>query len=412
MDAIALVDPISSAAFLKTAAHEMGLKVIGIFTRPIEVFVEHYHVSDEVLFSDCDEVIIAREQEQIIEQLKRSDYVIKAVIAGLDSGVMLADLICHNFKLHCNPQELSTARRDKGEMRKVLKKNSLPVPAFELCFKEKDVRSFAERHPFPLVIKTPHGAATSQVYICEKLEDLLEKFEEIMEKENFFGERVNNAVLETYISGKEYAVNTFSDGEKVYITDIWVYDKIDSESFKNVYYNVISLPLTDPVCKTLIEEGLKVVDAFELIRGPGHLEFKDDPKLGPTLVEINARLAGARMPLFMKQHSNFDPYQKTIEVFLHGKAKVPQHIVMHKHCAVAFCPIFKQGKILEVRGVDLIQKLESYEDHTLNVKPGDRLTSTTEMTTTPLLVFLAHKDRAKLLHDLEMVHSLFSITFH
>ena len=411
MNAVALFDPISSATFLKPAAKELGFKVVAVFTKPTSVFVQSFHTTEEALFSDCDEVIVAEEKDEILHALKRSRFTIKAAIAELDSGVELADQISHDLGLWGNSVALSSARRDKGAMRQQLKSAGLSCPNFQLCKSEEEALAFSAKHPFPLVIKTPKGAVTSQVYVCDSTEDLKDKFHDIMDNKDFFSGYAKYAVLEEYISGKEYAVNTFSDGEHVHVTDIWAYDKIDSPCFKNIYFNVIALPLEDPALKPLIEQGVKIVRAFDIERGPTHLEIKDDPRRGPTLIEINARLAGARMPLFLKEHSNFDPYKKTIEVFVNGKTEVPNPIIVKEHCAVALCILLQGGKIDKICGIDAIKKLASYEDHTLNIKPGDMLIPSGELTASPLYVFLAHKTRSQLLQDVEKAHSLFSVTF-
>jgi hypothetical protein len=117
------------------------------------------------------------------------------------------------------------------------------------------------------------------------------------------------------------------------------------------------------------------------------------------------------MPLFLKEHSNFDPYKKTIEVFVHGKTEIPHPITTKKHFAVVCCPILESGTIKTIGGIEAIERLPSYEAHVLNVKPGDLFTATTDMSMTPLFVFLAHPDRTHLLQDVEQAHSLFSLTF-
>lgn len=410
MDAIALFDPISSAAFLKDAAKELGFKVVGVFTKPTTLLTATFHTTEESLFSGCDEVIISEQREEIVTKLRECKFTIRAAIAGVDSAVELVDEISHDLKLFGNSLAESKARRDKGEMRKLLKQNGFSCPDFELCKTKEKVLTFVEKHSLPLVIKTPKGAATSQVYICEDSERLIEKFHDILHRRDFYGKEAIYAVLEEYISGKEYVANTFSDGEDVHVTDLWVYDKIDTDTFKNIYYNCISLPLSDPAMQPIILEATRLVKAFGIIRGAAHLEIKDDPRRGATLVEINPRLAGARMPFLLKEHSNFDPYKKTIEVFVHGKTRVPKPILMKKHCAIAFCPVLESGEVRSVSGIEEIEKLDSYEAYVLNVKVGERLAATTDLTTTPLFVFLAHADRARLLKDLERAHSLFSVT--
>ena len=411
MDAVALFDPINSAANLKNAAKELGFKVIGVFTKSISLFKEKYHVTEESLFADCDEVIIADERKAILQKLKNSPFTIRAVITGLDSGLELADQIAHDLKCFRNPIGLSSARRDKGKMRKVIKKSGYACPDFSLCQTEAKLNRFLSTHSFPLVVKTPRGAATSQVYVCNDEKSARLAFHEIRSTEDFFGDRAKYAVIEEYISGKEYIVNTFSDGKIVHITDVWVYDKIDTEIFKNVTYNAVSIPLSDPTIKTLVHHGAGLTKAFGIKRGPAHLEIKEDPIRGPTLIEINARICGAKLPDFMKKYTNFDPYRATIEVFAYGKVAFPNPLIFHKHFAVACCPVFQSGIVKEISGIEKIQELSSYDKHTLSIQKGDQIPPSTYTTTIPLFVYLAHSDRKQLLVDLEKAHELFEVKF-
>lgn len=411
MNAIALFDPINSGANLKLAAKDLGFKVIGVFTRPIQLFKDQYHVTEETLFQNCDAIIIANERREILQQLKESPFTIRAAISGLDSGLELTDQIAHDLNLFRNLMGLSSARRDKGKMRKVIKKNGFSCPDFSICQTVEKLNRFIRTHPFPLVVKTPRGAATSQVYVCEDEKSANKAFRDIRTQADFFGDRAQYAVIEEYISGKEYIVNTFSDGKKVHVTDVWVYDKIDTESFKNITYSAVNIPLFDPSIKGLIEHGIGLAKIFGIKRGPAHLEIKDDPIRGPTLIEINARLCGAKLPDFVKKYTNFDIYQATIEVFANGKISFPDPLLFYKHFAVACCPVFKSGRVKEILGIEEIKKLSSYEMHKLSIVKGDIIHSSTYTTTIPLFVYLAHTDRKQLFIDLKAAHKLFSVQF-
>jgi biotin carboxylase len=408
-DAIVVVDLVSSSLFYKPVIKEMGFKLIAVFTKPFSAFDAAFHISEEKLLEGCDEVIVSDDKDQVIQELKKSKFKIRAAFPGLDSGVALADEITHAFHLHGNPLTHSKARREKGAMRRLLKKEGFPCPDFQACKTEKEIIEFAEAHSFPLVVKTPLGAGTSHVYICYDLDRLVRKFHTILEETDFFGVRADYAIIEEYIGGDEYIVDTFSDGERAHVTDIWLYEKIDSKTFHNIYYNCFSLPLSDPKVKPLIDLACKLADAFDIKRGPAHLEIKDDPKRGPTLVEINARFGGVRIPLLIKESSNFDPYKKTLEVFIHGKTKVPEPIVMKKACAIVCCPVLETGKIQDISGIEKIQKLASYQGHQLNIKSGDLIVPTTDLATIPLIVFMAHADQAQLLKDVERTHALFAV---
>ena len=409
MKAIVLFNPASSGELLKSTAKELGFKVIAVFVHPMKSFEEIYHVQKETLFRDCDEIIISPDKEEILQKLKASPFTIAGTIGATEGGVELADQVANALNLWRNPIELSKARRDKGKMRKLLKESGLTCPDFAICYTEEEVRHFANTHLFPLMIKTPRGVMTSQVYQCDNLAALLEGFHHICNTPDIYGEQADHCVLEEYLSGKEYVVDTFSDGKSVHVTDIWVYEKISSDTFKNIYYNVISLPLSDPTLKPLIDYSIRVAKIFGIERGAAHIELKDDPIRGPTLIEMGARLAGARIPEMVKKYSNFDPYQASIEVFVSGKTKIPSPVVFKKHLAIAFFPQMKGGKVKNIRGIDAIQQLSSYDFHLLGILQGDTIPVSSHASTIPLIAFFANSDQAQLLKDLSAAHQLFKI---
>jgi biotin carboxylase len=387
----------------------MGYCVIGVFTQSKESYEQLFRAEHEKAFIDCDEVILSDQAEVVLKKLKTLPYAIQGVMAGSEAGVEMADEIAHALGKWGNRYELSKARRHKGEMRRAIKESGLACPDFAICQTEKEVANFANSHRFPLIIKTPKGAMTSQVHECEDLKSLIQFFHEIYKQKDIYGTQADCAVVEEYIGGKEYIIDTFSDGKKVHVTDMWVYDFINAPHFKNIYYNAISLPLDDPKMKSLMEYGIKTAQVVGIERGPAHIEIKDDPIKGPMLIEVGARLIGSQISEFLRKYSNFNPYTASIEVFTRGRVAVPSPIVSSRHCAVALCPLLKGGKVKEIHGVSEIERLSSYESHWLKVKKGEVVEPSTHGGSIPIVVYLSHSNRAQLLKDVDLVHKLFSI---
>jgi biotin carboxylase len=412
MDAVVLFDPVNSGETLKAYARKKGYKVIGVFPNSEAIYKTSYHRTPEALAEGCDEIIMDDHLSSILQKLKNSPFQIKACIPGNENGVELAEQAASALGLYANPMPLSEARRNKGIMRQVLKKGGLSCPDFFVCSSEEEIKQFAAKHPFPLVIKTPKGAATHHVFVCKDLQECLEGFKEIVQEKNFFGLPTHSAVLETYIGGREYVVNTFSDGKEVHFSDVWYYEKIRSATHENIYYNTISLPPTDAQAKRVIDYGLKVVSLFQISRGAAHMEIKDDPHLGPTLIEIGARLSGSSLPMLIQKYSNFDPFSATIDVFTQGTTSPNLYpIVLNKHLAAVHCPTLKGGKIKKVLGLEQIQKLPSYDSHQLYVQLGDVIAPSSDLGSIPCMVLLGNRDRAQLLKDVEATHTLFSLEF-
>jgi biotin carboxylase len=411
MKAVVLIEPVSSGAPLKKAAKELGYRVVAIFAQSMEAFKHLLHLDQEEVVRDCDDYLFSRDFNQIDQWIRSLGHEIQAVIGASELGVELADQLAAKYGLFCNPIQLSKARRDKGEMRKVLQKSGLSCPGFALCSTEDEAREFAKTHRFPLMIKTPKGALTAQVYYCETIEFLIDRLHEILTVKDLFSNVAAYAVVEEFIGGTEYVIDTFSDGKEVHLTDAWMYEKINLGEARNLYYNVISIPLDDPLLRAIRDYGIEVAKVFGVVRGPTHIEIKDDPHRGPTLIEIGVRLAGARMPMFVEKYSNFDPYKATIEVFAKGRIDFPRPLILSKHFALVMCPLLRWGKVKNFEGVEAIEKLPSYQMHSLHLKKGETVAPSIIVITTPLIVYLAHENRAQLLHDVQAVHDLFVVHF-
>lgn len=409
MDAVVLVDPIGSGEGLKKAVHELGFKIFAIFTRPLSLFEAQFHMTEKELINNCDYVLFSDDLKVILSSVKSHHFKIKAAMTGIDSGSEIADHICDELGLPSNLYELSSARRDKGLMRKLLKEKGFACPDFAICQTEKELQYFIRVHSFPLVVKTPKGAATSHVYVAQSESEALKAFHKIMAEEDFFGLRASSAVIEEYIEGEEYIVNTFSDGSETYVTDMWLYQKIDTKEVQNIYYSAISLPLAEKKYEELQKAGIAISKAFGVLKGPAHLEIKNDRRLGLTLVEIGARLSGTRVPALVQQFTNFDPFKMCVEVFLKGAVQMPKSIEYRKHFAIALCPIFESGSIKKIEGVEAIESLPSFISLQIRVKVGEYFQGTSDLTTIPLTVFLAFENRDQLQKDLDAVHRLFQL---
>ena len=406
--AIILVEPIGSGALFKQTAHAMGYQVIAIYLYSKNHYLLDYHTTTKNLEDHCDQIFWGNDLVNILLQIKRLPLSIQGCIAGNEGGVEFAEQISLSLKLPCNPKGSAKALKDKGLMREVLKKSALFCPDFIVCSSQKELETWMDAHEFPLVIKQPKGAASSQVYICKNSNELISHFQEILSSKSFYETQAKNVVAEEYIDGIEYIVDTFSDGEKVHITDIWRYTKENTATVNNRCVYTISMPLEESPITTYAK---KIVNLFQVEKGASHIEIKDDPRKGPTLIEIGGRLAGAGIPEMVKNNSNCDLYRATIEVFTKGKTKIPDPIIFKKHMAIVHFSVNQRGIVQQILGIDQIQKLPSYVQHKLHIKPQDFVEETTNLPTHPGVLFLAHSNRHQLLQDIEKARELFVLDF-
>ena len=130
--------------------------------------------------------------------------------------------------------------------------------------------------------------------ICDTVEDAIDHYHKMLESPNDFGEIGADVLIQEYIGGTEYIVDTISCDGKHLLTDIWVYAKVTAEDGTLAYDYTKLVKDLEPGHSEMIRYVYKVLDAVEMKWGPCHTEVKIDHK-GPVLIETNARLLGLGM---------------------------------------------------------------------------------------------------------------------
>src|SRR5262249_27512143 len=134
--------------------------------------------------------------------------------------------------------------------------------------------------------------------------------------------------------------------------------------------------LLDPTCEIargFSEYAFAVLEALEIKNGPTHQEIMLTHE-GPALVECNARLCGAAMPLLWQSCTGASLSSLVVEAFTDPKVflKRPDPICrLQKHGRVAFLSSQVDHCILNPAGLSAIQGLESFARMILTRKPED-----------------------------------------
>lgn len=160
-----------------------------------------------------------------------------AVIAGSEVGVPSADWVGEALGLSSNPSATSLNRRDKFLMAQALEESGVEGIHTTKVKTIQECEAILDRwNTYPVVLKPLAGAATQGVHFCPDKADALEKFQKIREGLDLFGADANEGVLvQEFVRGTEYIVNTVSHNGRHVITDVWEYSKIPIGSMGNAY---------------------------------------------------------------------------------------------------------------------------------------------------------------------------------
>jgi len=345
---------------------------------------------------------------EIAGAMTKAGGTVAGIIPTNEPSEEIACRLAERFNVPHNDPDIAAIRWNKAKVKELAQTAGLRVPKFKECHNHNDVKLFARELTYPAIIKPPEGAASLNVFNCNSITELLRKHDIITSTPDDFGNTPSYSVVEEYIGGKEYQVNTFSDGKNARVTDIYLTDKIDTQYASNLYYNEWLINPHDPSVTELVDYVEKVAQATGIKYGPAHIEIKVDGK-GPALIEAQARFGGGGHPEMLQRFSNFDPYQGSVEVFCRATTSIPAHINYSTHAAVAYCPALQPCAKGKISGLDTIRKLPSFRSEMARFANKSPLNATVDFHSFPYVVWLEHKDATSLKEDLKKVHRLFTV---
>lgn len=213
------------------------------------------------------------------------------VIVGCESGVCLSDYLCDYFQVPGNVQSLSSARRDKFDMIQALHDNQLLAPKQIKTDSLPEILNWVWDHHFPCVVLKPLSSSSSDhVFYCYTRSEIIQAFYSIYKNKDLY-EMTNEMVLvQEYIAGDEYIVNSVSCNGVHVITDMWRGLSLNTKQVSQDEYAELISP-TQSTYETLKTYTEQVLTTLGIRQGAAHSEIRLSPN-GPCLIETGARLAG------------------------------------------------------------------------------------------------------------------------
>jgi len=411
---LVLVDGYSSGSLLPAVLRERGWSCVHVASMPDPppYFLTAYRPEDYVAhFSYHGDL------EDLVSRLKR--FKPRAVLPGTESGVVAADLIAAGLGLPGNDPATSMARRDKYEMHNRLKQAGLRSLDHFLATELDQLVEWAERGPWPVVVKPPASAGTDSVTFCDNADELRRIFERLHGATNQLGLRNDAVLAQRFVSGQEYFINGISGNGRHVITEIWRTEKLRVPGAGYIYDRSVLFDPTDPRMATIVDYVQRVLPALGVRYGAHHTELMVDDD-GPVLIECASRLSGGLNRPAANHGVGISMLDLVANLVDQGESYVEQ--LWHdppRHRAPLWQVQFisdQEGVVAESRYEELIPTLRSTTWLQRAPKPGDRVTRTTDLYSSPGIVFMSHPDAAVMQADYETVrtwereHRLFTVS--
>lgn len=381
---------------LKSGGHELD--------KYKEIMNKQYDKID----ADFDMIYERDTYEETLEAVRKYDPLL--VLPGNEHGVILATKLANDLNLLCNPIENIDAMTLKNEMHNRLREKGLRyirgkvVSSAEEAIEFYDLESLKE-----VVIKPIYSAGSAGVRICLNKDEMIESIHEILGKENYYGGKIKELIVQERINGTEYIVNTSHKGVHR-ITTIWKYRKIqtsDGEMICDTAETVNELGIGEA---EMVEYAYAVADAIGIQYGPVHGEYMIDEK-GPVLIEVNCRPSGPDLPaqyvdMISGQHetdSSLDSYLKPNRFKEKRKEKYRLNAYGALKLFIVPDDIIARSSPMK----NISAKLKSYYKFELDLPEEDTFFMKTEdLHSSCGIAYLVHKDKSALQNDVEYLRSV------
>ncbi|MFF4763812.1 ATP-grasp domain-containing protein [Streptomyces sp. NPDC001292] len=375
-EAVVLVDGVLNGAPFKQACREAGLPVIGVYTfdRQTLVGMSPQHAEEDAVS------LYGNDPDRITARLKELTNTVAAVVPATEPGVCCAAEVAAQWGLPANPVPTASACRDKRLMRDLARRTGVRVPAYEVVKDAAGLHDAAHRIGFPLIVKPATGAASHNVFLADDDRKLAGVF--AGDRRDLFGGAVDEWLVEEYVGGTEYAVNTFTVAGRHTVVDTWQYRLPSADNYDNPYWDFVQVDRATPTRAKVERFALGILDAFGIRIGPCHVEIKLD-KAGPALIEIGARLPGAGIPLLWQRHSDWLPYHDTLACYL-GRRPALADRPPRFDATVGMCFIRNDGPpgvLRTLEGLDQVADHPGVEEVIAPFSPGDSVPRTRNLGT-------------------------------
>jgi hypothetical protein len=399
-----IVDPYSSGALYPAAFAARGVPVVAVVSapRPLPAYASSYRPDElpEIIIFDGD-------LESLAARLRvRAP---RCVITGCESGVELCERLAPLVvPSRSNVAELAPARRDKNAMAAAVAAAGLTtIP--QICTADPDEVEDWLAHAglvgHDLVIKPPKSASTDGVVKLPGGAGWRETFGKQLGRVNQFEEIDDVLLVQKFIAGTEYVVDTFSHDGRHTLVDVCRYHKVDNGPHMAVYDTMRWVGPDDPVVPKLMDYTRGVLDAVGLRFGSAHVEVMSTPD-GPVLIELGARPHGGGHPRFNLVATGDSQIERTVR-HLTGEA-VRSDYELRQHQMCVFHIARASGVVRDTAVLDEIGTLTSHHLSIRGLRDGDLVTATKDLVDSLNFgfVILSHPDPGQIERDYATIREL------
>lgn len=388
----AIVHPYSTGRYLSGAFAASGWRSVAVVPdQPLPVFAD-----DVSSFRASDYAAVVTEAGDVVATASvLAALSVTAVIAGTESGIELADVLARQLGLPGNDPATSAARRDKGLMTDALARAGVPYARTIRARTLSAALAAARDIGGPVVVKPAASAASDNVTVCRSPQEIEAAWRAAAGQVNVMGLTNDELLVMEFLTGQQYMVNTVTypgpGGRPAhYVAEVWRDCRREVPGGKVIYDRLDLLAGDDPRALAAGSYIADALDALGVVAGPAHCEMMVTSR-GPRLIEANVRLAGMADIAPMDRALGISQVGLAVEAvtdpaaFARRAARGPYRRLAH---AVQLDLAAPRPGILDGAALARIRSLPTVCGWVSHFRPGDRISPTVDLATSPGHLFL------------------------
>jgi biotin carboxylase len=297
------------------------------------------------------------------------------VIAGFESGVLLADQLSDRLSLPANAAASSEVRRDKYLMWEAVRRRGLQAAHHTRSPHVEDIVQWSRTNGWPIVVKPASSVASDMVACCSDEAAVRHAAERVLSQPNVLGDGNDAVVAQQFLDGPEYVVDTVSVDGRPKVTAYWEYSRVRHPDGRLGYDAMTLLPYEGPRQAALRAYALEVLEALDISFGPAHSELVWSNG-APHLIEVGARLSAGVNAMLSGLCGGLSQLDETVAAILDPQSflrSLSHRPTLRRRAANVFLIPARQGRLKRVRHLDAIAALPTVHSYRLQTTPGEIL---------------------------------------
>ena len=339
--------PANQKQFVK-ALKAVGAHVTGLGEAPLEMLpdsIKDYLDGYERVRSVCDDQAML----DAVRKIQKRGWVDR-LEATVEAHMLTAARVREATGIPGLSHEQTILVRDKTVMKAFLRKSGVPCAASIAAASAEEVKAFADKVGYPIILKPRSGAGASSTWRVNDESEL------------------GPALEDTGVAqGHSVAVEEFIQGHEGFYDTMTVKGKIAHEFISHYYPNVLEAMRTRwispviittnrmdaPGYKELKEMGGKVIQDLGIQTAPTHMEWFYGSK-GLRFSEIGARPPGVGQWDLYCAANDVDLYKEWAFGIVHGQC--PSPLSRNYSAAIINLRPNRDGRIQRYKGLDQVER--------------------------------------------------------